>query len=93
MVNGPVPMISAGSVSMSHVSMKVPSSTWGSRMCLGYMGVPIERRKGANCTGRVNSTVWSSITDTAIRLCCQSPLASKYRNSKAERPLAGMSSL
>ena len=57
MVKGPVPMISAGSVEMSHVETKVPSSTCVSRMCRGYMAVPMERRKGANGTGRTHSTV------------------------------------
>ena len=57
MVKGPVPMISAGSVEMSHVVAKVPSSTYCSRMCFGYIAVPMERRNGANDTGSSQKTV------------------------------------
>ena len=37
---------------MSHVDVNVPSSTCFSRMCFGYIAVPMERRNGANGPGR-----------------------------------------
>ena len=94
MVKGPVPITSEGSVSISQVEVKVPSSTWLSSMCLGYMAVPIERRKVANGTGRTHSTVYSSTALTVMGASSHSPVSSfRNRKWKVARLLAGMSGL